>query len=102
MKRPNEKPLTPDSLAADGNQGAGAKARGQCRAKPSPQEATALVLALAATDAAREQLHRYAGMTAEPRPGAVEAADLLDAAAQCLGSMPAVSHAIASARRGDA
>lgn len=47
-------------------------------------EAAALILALTATDAARDLLHRYAGMTDEPNPGTVEAADLLDAARAAL------------------
>ena len=38
------------------------------------------MLALTATDAARGQLSRYTGMTDAPAWGAVEAADLLDAA----------------------
>ena len=41
---------------------------------------TTLVLALAATDAARAQLARYALVTDTPAWGVVEAADLLDAA----------------------
>lgn len=49
-------------------------------AERSPEEAATLILALTATDAARGQLSRYAGMTDAPAWGAVEAADLLDAA----------------------
>jgi hypothetical protein len=37
MMWPNENPLTPDSLAADGIQGADAKTLGPCEAKHSPQ-----------------------------------------------------------------
>lgn len=102
MKRPNENPRAPASLATGGTQGEDAKVRGRCRAKPSPQEAAALVLAWAATEAAREQLHRYAGMTDEPRPETVEAADLLDAAAQCLAHTLALPQAISGAREADA
>lgn len=42
MSRPNGNPLTPDSLAADGMQGAKAKAHGPCRAKHSPTRAQAI------------------------------------------------------------
>lgn len=42
MSRPNETPLTPDSLAADGRQGARAKAHGPCKAKHSPTRAQAI------------------------------------------------------------
>lgn len=50
------------------------------RAESSPEQAATLTLALTATDAARGQLSRYAGMTDTPADGVVEAADLLDAA----------------------
>lgn len=79
MTAPNGNPLTPASLATDGIQGASARACGQCGAKHSAETA-ALFLALSATDAARDQLSRYACMTDAPMPGTVEAADLLDAA----------------------
>ena len=85
MTRPNENPLTPASLATDGNQGAGANTQASAyRAEHSPMAATALILALTATDAAREQLSRYAGMTDAPAWEAVEAADFLDAASVVL------------------
>lgn len=48
--------------------------------KHSADEASALFLALAATDAAQAQLGRYALATDDSEPGIVEAADLLDAA----------------------
>lgn len=48
-------------------------------ARASP-EAAALVLSLAAVDAARWQLDKLAAMTDTPPPGTVEAADDLDAA----------------------
>lgn len=83
MTRPNESPLTPASLATDGNQGASATACGQCGAKHSA-EAAALFLALSATDAARGQLDRLAVTTADPLPGIIEAADLLDAARELM------------------
>lgn len=49
-------------------------------AQHSPQQATALMLALFATDAACAQLDRYALATDAPAWTAVEAANLLDAA----------------------
>nr|MDQ3040718.1 hypothetical protein [Pseudomonadota bacterium] len=52
--------------------------------KHSPDEASALILALTATDGARAQLDRYAVATDAPAWGAVEAADLLDAARAAL------------------
>ena len=104
MKPTHGNPLIPASLAADGIQGADAeaqgssdvhhsatefcnasRARGRWRRKLSTRvqgarEAAALFLALIALDAARDQLDCYARLTDEPQPGAVEAADLLDAA----------------------
>ena len=89
----NGDPLIPASLVADGMQRANAQVRVSGRAQfsasgPSTpvrararcaQEA-ALRLALVALDTAREQLDRYARLTDEPKPGSVDAADLLDAA----------------------
>ena len=81
MTRPNENPLTPASLATDGNQGAGANTQASgYGAEHSPHEAAALILALTATDAARGLLSRFAGMTDAPAWEAVDAADCLDAA----------------------
>jgi hypothetical protein len=80
MIRPNENALTPASLATDGEQGEGAKAQGPCEVKHSPHGCAPLFLASVAMDAAREQLDRYALGTDEPAWGAVDAADLLDAA----------------------
>ena len=85
MTRPRENPLFPASLAANGIQGAGANTQASAYGaehspQQDPQEAAALILALTATDAARGQLSRYAGMTDAPACGIVEAADLLDAA----------------------
>lgn len=87
---PNENPLTiPNSLAAEGMmQGAGARADHRCEAKHSPQEASALILAQVATDAARVQLDRYALATDWPALDIVEAADLLDAARAALDGAP--------------
>ena len=103
MKPAHGNPLIPASLAADGIQGADAEAQGFsgvqhsatefCEAsrarrrwrrklstRVQAQEGAALVLALIALDAARDQLDCYARLTDEPEPGTVEAADLLDAA----------------------
>lgn len=88
MIRPNGNPLTPNSLAADGIQGAGAKASGPCRVKHSDQTAAALLLAQVATDAARAQLDRYALETDTPAHGVVEASDLLDAARAAMVGAP--------------
>jgi hypothetical protein len=101
MSRPNENPLTPDSLAADGIQGADAKALGRCEGEHSRQETHALFLARVAIDAARGQLDRYALATDDPMPGTNDAADLLDAAADCLASAE-FSDAIKGAPVGDA
>jgi hypothetical protein len=80
MTWPNENALTPASLATDGNQGESAKTISPCEVKDSPHGCVPLFLAVAAMDAAREQLDRYALATDEPAWGAVDAADLLDAA----------------------
>ena len=85
---PNENPLTPDSLAADGIQGADAKTLGPCEAKHSRQTCAARFLALSAMDAAQTQLERYAVATEDPEPGVVEAADLLDAARAAMAGTP--------------
>lgn len=52
--------------------------------KHTPQQATALSLALAAIDEARAQLASYALVTDTPARGVVETADLLDEARACL------------------
>lgn len=44
--------------------------------------------ALADIDRARDRLHRHADETDTPVPGAVEAADLLDAAREALDGVP--------------
>lgn len=84
MIRPNKNPLNPASLAANGKQGADAKTLSPCDTKHSPMSASARLLALTATDAARAQLERYALATDDPAPGLPEAADLLDAARAAL------------------
>lgn len=81
---PNEKLLAPAGLAANGRQTADEETLGPWEAQHSPQDAAALILALAATDAARAQLARYALVTDTPAWEVVEAADLLDAVADRL------------------
>jgi hypothetical protein len=100
MIRPNENPLFPASLAANGRQGAKAKADGPCEAQDSAQAMAAHYLARMAVDAARGQLDRYALATDDPAPGVIDAADLLDAAAACLATAE-FSDAIKGARGGE-
>lgn len=86
MSGPTKNSLSPASLATDGTQGADAEALSLCGAQDNLQAATARILALTAVDAARDQLDRIALVTDTPARGVVEAADLLDAAADCLAS----------------
>lgn len=95
MIRPDKNPLTPDSLAADGMQGAGAKANG-----PSDANATGtrrggqtasvqgVTLARVAVQGAMALLGAYARQTDFPPAGIVEAADLLDVALSALDGAP--------------
>lgn len=95
MTRPNENPLTPDSLAADGMQGASAEA-----GSPSGANATGtrrggqstgvqgVPLARIAVQGAAALLSAYARETDYPPAGVVEAADLLDAALDALDGAP--------------
>ena len=78
MRRPNRNPLTPASLATDGNQGAGAAAQDDYGREHNATEVTPLMLALLATNEARLQLARYAVSSDFPPFGLVESADLLD------------------------
>lgn len=80
MRWPNKNPLTPDSLAADGMQGADDNASGAVPAETTPAAALALRRALVATEDACAGLQCYGFLTDAPAPGVVEAADLLDAA----------------------
>lgn len=95
MTWPNENPLFPDSLAADGIQGAGAKAGGPSDAnatgtRRSGQTAGAQGAALArvAVEGAAGLLGAYAHETDFPPAGIVEAADLLDVALAALDGLP--------------
>ena len=84
MTAPKKNPSFPDSLAADGNRGAGA---GHCKArkvKHSPDQWARLLSARLAVRAASESLDRYAHATDQPSPDAVDAADALGAAADAL------------------
>jgi hypothetical protein len=84
MSRPTKKPLTPNSLAADGMQGAGAKAQGPCGSENSAEAARARILARSSLQAAQDHLERCAALTDRPAPGMVEAADNLVLAAEWL------------------
>ena len=91
MTWPNENPLFPDSLAADGIQGVGAKA-----SSPSDANATGtrrggqtagahgVTRARVAVQGAVALLGAYARTTDFPPAGIVEAADLLDVALAAL------------------
>lgn len=80
MSRPNRNPLFPNSLAAEGIQGAGAKACGQCDAQDSAEAARVRVVVGAGIDALTMLLHRHAQTTDSPPAGFPEAADRLDEA----------------------
>ncbi|GAB3749712.1 hypothetical protein [Lysobacter olei] len=80
MTRPNENALIPASLAADGNQGAGANAGGVGTAEHIARPTLALSQAVAMLGTAAEFLDVYARVTDDPGPGIVEATDLLHAA----------------------
>ena len=84
MNRTNKKPLIPNSLAAEGIQGRGAKANDHCKRDDTPSEAVALLFARAAIHSAQSWLDRYSHMTADPAPGTVEAADCLDEAVDAM------------------
>lgn len=86
MTRPTKNPLTPNSLAADGNQGAEARALGPHEEQDSPEAAVARILALSAFHAAYGLLDRYALLTDMPARGVVEAVDLMDAASDMLAA----------------
>ena len=91
MTWPNENPLTPDSLAADGMQGADAKASGQSNANATGTRrggqsagVEGIPLARVAVQGAMALLGAYARQTDFPPAGIVEAADLLDVALSAL------------------
>lgn len=95
MSVSRKSPLTPDSLQADGIEGADAKAsEGAGREQDTPEGRAALSLALAAVEAAQERLDAYALAGDDPAPGVVEAADVLDRArAALVGSLTGADHA---------
>lgn len=91
MKRRNENPLIPDSLAANGRQGADEKARGPLTgnviriAPPAQRQGTcAIVHARAAVQGAVALLDGMARATDFPPAGMVEVADLLEVALSAL------------------
>jgi len=79
MNCANENPLVPASLAADGMQGAGAKADGHCTKEHSALALVRHGLAVALYGCEALQL-----LTDDPMPGIVEAADCIEAAADHL------------------
>jgi hypothetical protein len=84
MSRPTKNPLTPNSLAANGMQGAGAEAQGPCGTEDSAEAARARILARSSVQAAQGHLDRCASCADWPPPGLVEAADSLELAAEWL------------------
>ena len=91
----NKSPLVPDSLAADGIQGAGAKADGPSDANATGTRwggqtagAQGMALARVAIHGAVSLFDAYARETHFPPAGTVEAADLLDVALSALDGLP--------------
>lgn len=84
MTAPKKNPLTPDSLQADGIQGAGVNTRSAHGREFSPDAPATLLLASVAIQSAITYLDRYARQTDAPPAGVVEAADCLEAAARSL------------------
>ena len=95
MIRPYENPLTPNSLAADGIQGAGAEANCLSATNATGMRrgwqfagVDGVALARVAVRGAIALLGAYAHETDFPPPGIVEAADLLDMALGALEASP--------------
>lgn len=86
MKPKKNSPLIPDSLAADGMQGAGAKAVGPHDQHDKARRVTARDLARIAIARAQAQLDLFAKSTDEPPDFIVEVADCLDDADRHLAS----------------
>lgn len=84
MRAPTKRPLTPDSLAADGIKGRSAKADGPCSWDDTATEADVLAALAGAIQVARTLGRCYAAMTCDPSSGAVEAADWMDLAADAI------------------
>lgn len=80
MSDPNENPPIPDSLAAEGIQGADAKASGPSELQDSRLPLRTRDYLLVRLIAAWVAFQVYALQTDSPEPGIPEAADLLDAA----------------------
>jgi len=89
MKWASENPLIPASLAANGKQGAGAKADGHCT-----KEHSALALIRHGLAVAMYGCEALQQLTDDPAPGVVEAADCIEAAAHHLAEFwqPAKAH----------
>jgi hypothetical protein len=86
MSGPNENPLIPESLAADGMQGAGAATWDRGADEPTRLPRAVRLRASWLIDAARCLLLDHADSTDRPDPRAVEASDWLDAATVALAS----------------
>lgn len=86
MNGPNGNPLIPESLAADGMQGAGAATWDRSADEPTRLPRAVRIRASWHIDAARRLLLDHAASTDRPDPCAVEAADSLDAATVALAS----------------
>lgn len=84
MTAPKKSPSTPNSLAADGNRGAGVNTQGAHGRECNPDAPAALLLASMAIQKATAYLDRYARQTDAPPAGVVEAADHLEAAGRSL------------------
>ena len=84
MSAEKKSPPIPNSLAADGNRGAGVNTQGAHGREFNPEASVTLFLASVAIQTATAYLDRYARQTDAPPAGVVEAADCLDAAARSL------------------
>ncbi len=86
MTRPNENPLIPESLAADGMQGASAEAGAPCEQQDTEIAPPWRWLARTGVALAAWALDQYALITDTPERGSVEAANCIDAAAEYLSA----------------
>ncbi|HEY4583242.1 MAG TPA: hypothetical protein VIG88_10320 [Lysobacter sp.] len=86
MNGANGNPLIPESLAADGIQGADAATWDRSPDEPTRLPRAVRIRASWHIDAARTLLLDHADATDRPDPRAVEAADWLDAATVALAS----------------
>lgn len=86
MNGPNGNPLIPESLAADGMQGADAATWDRSADEPTRLPRAVRLRVARLIDAARRLLLDHADATDRPDPRAVEAADWIDAATVALAS----------------